>query len=118
MLAVLADPSLFDDLALMRDTSEIASISSTEHFILAAPAEALPQIEAALRARAIPTQALPFGYAFHSRWIDPAGARDRHVSVSRTVAAQARLVGKHSGADDSGHVGPFVSRCTRPHATW
>ncbi|MEM6846528.1 MAG: hypothetical protein AAF580_00430 [Pseudomonadota bacterium] len=75
MLAVLADPKLYDDLAVLRDTSEIASINSNEHFILAVPAEGLPELEAVFRARSIPAHALPVGYAFHSRWIDPARAR-------------------------------------------
>ncbi|MEM9971941.1 MAG: acyltransferase domain-containing protein [Pseudomonadota bacterium] len=72
MLAVLANPNLFDELAVLRDTSEIVSINSAGHFVLAAPAEALPELEAVFRARSIPMQALPVGYAFHSRWIDPA----------------------------------------------
>lgn len=72
MVAVLAPAALHHDIALLRERSEIAGITSPNHFILAAPADDLAAIEAELRRRELIFQRLPVPYAFHSRFIDPA----------------------------------------------
>lgn len=74
MVAVLADPHLYLNEPDLHERADLAGISTAQHFVLAAPAEALPHITRWLSRRDIAWQALPVSQAFHSRWID--GARE------------------------------------------
>jgi acyl transferase domain-containing protein len=71
MIAVLADPALFDE---FRDSSELAAVNFSSHFVLTARAQELSAIEGELKRRSIGHQRLPVSFAFHSRWIDEAKA--------------------------------------------
>lgn len=73
MIAVLAPPTLHRQVALLADRTEIAGINAAQHFVLACPAEELAAVEAELKRREIVFQRLPVPFAFHSRWIEPAG---------------------------------------------
>jgi malonyl CoA-acyl carrier protein transacylase len=77
MIAVLADPALFDRLGL-REYGELAALNFHSHFAIAAPIERLPTLESILRKENVTFQTLDVSYAFHSKWIDPAqtGLRD------------------------------------------
>ena len=86
MIAVLAPPALWHESPALAQNSEIGGISSDGHFVLSAPAGALVPIEAELRARAVAFQRLPVGFAFHSRWIDPAAQACRAADAGLRFA--------------------------------
>jgi bacillaene synthase trans-acting acyltransferase len=69
MIAVLADPVLYDEDFLKRH-SALAGINFASHFVVAAIE--LEAIEAELRRRNVTFQRLPVSFAFHSQWIDEA----------------------------------------------
>lgn len=73
MLAVLADPALFEEDFIQRH-SELAGVNFASHFVISATRPALPEIEARLAQRAVIHQRLPVSFAFHSKWIDAAQA--------------------------------------------
>lgn len=87
MVAALAPPALWREEPELAQNSEIAGISSNGHFVLSAPAGGLETIEAALRARSVAFQRLPVGFAFHSRWIDPAAEACRAASAGLRLVA-------------------------------
>jgi bacillaene synthase trans-acting acyltransferase len=71
MLAVLADPALFEE-EFLRQSSELAAVNFATHFVISSTPERLATIEAVLSRRNITHQRLPVSFAFHSRWIDEA----------------------------------------------
>ncbi|HKX31127.1 MAG TPA: acyltransferase domain-containing protein [Blastocatellia bacterium] len=73
MIAVLAEPRLYDDSDLHRYSS-LAAINFDSHFVVAAPAGQVAEIERILRDRRATFQRLPVSFAFHSPWIDAAEA--------------------------------------------
>lgn len=74
MIAVLAAPTLYRE-DFLRDHSELAAINFDSHFVVSAPAANLAMIEQELNQRGITNQRLAVSFAFHSRWIDAAGAQ-------------------------------------------
>lgn len=74
MVAVLADPQLYLNAPELHEHADLAGISSATHFVVAAPAQALPGITGWLAQQNVASQVLPVSQAFHSRWID--GARE------------------------------------------
>lgn len=74
MIAVLADPSLYDE-DFLKQRSEMAGINFNGHFAVAAPHRELAAIEAALKQRGVTHQRLAVSFAFHSRWVESAQAR-------------------------------------------
>lgn len=82
MTAILADPALFQEEFLCRQ-SELAAINFSSHFVVSAPRAELGEIEAVLKARNIGHLRLPVSYPFHSQWID--GARDSFMAFAQTV---------------------------------
>jgi bacillaene synthase trans-acting acyltransferase len=89
MIAVLANAALFDE-DFFRERSELAAVNFSTHFVVSAPRERLPEIEAELQRRNVVYQRLAVSQAFHSRWIDP--ARQAFAAISReTVFRQARI---------------------------
>ncbi|MFN3460892.1 MAG: acyltransferase domain-containing protein [Oceanibaculum sp.] len=87
MIAVLAPPALWHEMPVLARDSEVAGISAGGHFVLSAPAGALAPVEAELRARSVAFQRLPVGFAFHSRWIDPAAEACRAADAGLRLAA-------------------------------
>lgn len=73
MIAVLADPVLFEQ-EFLRARCELAAVNFATHFVVSTPREQIAEVEAGLKARQVAFKRLPVGYAFHSRWIDPAQA--------------------------------------------
>lgn len=73
MLAVLADPMLYDEDFLSTKT-EMAGVNFSSHFVVSAQQAQFPAIEACLREREVTYQRLPVSFAFHSQWIDEARA--------------------------------------------
>lgn len=71
MLAVLASPSLYQVSDELMGGSEIASITSGNHFVLSMPETKRQDIERCLSRHKAPYQFLPVSRAYHSRWIDP-----------------------------------------------
>jgi acyl transferase domain-containing protein len=69
MIAILADPSLYEEDFLQR-RSALAGINFSTHFAVSAFHAELDGIEAALRQRGITYQRLAVSYAFHSERID------------------------------------------------
>jgi bacillaene synthase trans-acting acyltransferase len=81
MIAVLADPALFAEDFLSRN-SELAGINFSSHFAVSAKHRHLAAIETGLRERDIAHQRLPVTFAFHSRWIDEAQDSFEHFMRS------------------------------------
>jgi acyl transferase domain-containing protein len=71
MIAVLADPRLYEDAGLHR-YCDLAAINFDSHFVIAAPAGQVADIENILRDKRVTYQKLPVSFAFHSQWIDAA----------------------------------------------
>jgi malonyl CoA-acyl carrier protein transacylase len=82
MIAVLADPALFEE-EFLSGRGELAAVNFSSHFVVSARKAELAEIEAALRKRNIEYQRLPVSFPFHSRWIDRAKAP--FESFMRTV---------------------------------
>lgn len=74
MLAILADPSLYDEGVLHR-RSEMAGINFNTHFAVSAAPADLDAIESDLKHRGVSHQRLPVSFAFHSSRVDKARAR-------------------------------------------
>ena len=72
MLAILYDPSLYQETPLLRDNSELVSINFSLHFVISGLSAPLQIIEEFLKERQINFQELPVTRAFHSSFIDPA----------------------------------------------
>jgi bacillaene synthase trans-acting acyltransferase len=73
MIAVLADPALFAE-DFLSSRSELAAVSFSSHFVVAARQTELAGIEASLKISNVGHQRLPVAFPFHSRWIDQAKA--------------------------------------------
>jgi trans-AT polyketide synthase/acyltransferase/oxidoreductase domain-containing protein len=73
MLTILHPPSLYDQTPLLHNHTELAAVNFSSHFVVSGTKEALTEIERFLKKRDIVFQYLPVSYAFHSRWIEPAG---------------------------------------------
>jgi trans-AT polyketide synthase/acyltransferase/oxidoreductase domain-containing protein len=73
MLTILHDPSLYHETPLLHGFTELAGINYNDHFVVSGKNEALIEIQHFLKERDIVFQLLPVSYAFHSRWIEPAG---------------------------------------------
>lgn len=82
MIAVLAEPILFEESFLCRH-SEMVGINLNNHFAVAAPQHELDGIEAELRRRGVIHQRLAVSFAFHSRWVD--NAREQFVAFMGSV---------------------------------
>lgn len=72
MLAVLANPALFDQMPWLYQQSTLAGVNFDKHFVISAGVRALSDIEQTLKQLAITQAMLPVSYAFHSPLIDPA----------------------------------------------
>lgn len=73
MIAVMAAPERYLD-APLRDLCELAAVNFAGHSVVALPETHRERVEGLLRARQLVFQRLDVPYAFHSRWVDPAGA--------------------------------------------
>jgi acyl transferase domain-containing protein len=71
MVAVLANPTMYGQ-SFLCEKSELAAVNFASHFVVAATAGRLAEIEASLRKQGLAHQRLPVAFAFHSRWIDQA----------------------------------------------
>jgi bacillaene synthase trans-acting acyltransferase len=79
MVAVLADRSHFETCSLDR-YSDLAAENFDSHFVVSAPETYVREIEDVLRGRQITFQKLAVGFAYHSRWIEPArGQFQQHM---------------------------------------
>lgn len=75
MIAVLAPPELYQRNTELRERCDIAAINFSSHFVVAAPADRLAQIERFLCDRQIVFHRLAVRRPFHSRWIESAKQR-------------------------------------------
>lgn len=73
MLAILAEPALFD-LPELCSRSELAALNFSGHFAVAGLEHNLVAIERFLSAEGVIHQRVPVSHAFHSQWIDAAHA--------------------------------------------
>jgi bacillaene synthase trans-acting acyltransferase len=83
MVAVLADPSLYNE-DFLHERSEMAGVNFSSHFAVSATQTALDAIESALKLRGLIHQRLAVSFAFHSRWIE--SARERFTSFMRSLS--------------------------------
>jgi bacillaene synthase trans-acting acyltransferase len=82
MIAILADPAMFDE-EFLSAHSELAAVNFSSHFVVAARQAELAGIEAVLKKSSVTHQRLPVSFPFHSRWIDEAKAP--FVSFMRSI---------------------------------
>jgi len=82
MIAILADPSLYDE-SFLNERSEMAGVNFHSHFAVSAARADLDAIESALTQRNVTHQRLAVSFAFHSRWIE--NARERFSSFMRAI---------------------------------
>jgi bacillaene synthase trans-acting acyltransferase len=82
MIAILADPALFEE-DFLSAHSELAAVNFSSHFVVAARKGELAGIEAALKKSSVTHQRLPVSFPFHSHWIDEAKAP--FVSFMQTI---------------------------------
>ncbi|UXY16197.1 acyltransferase domain-containing protein [Chitiniphilus purpureus] len=82
MIAVLADPALYDE-DFLYTRSEMAGINFSSHFAVSAAQCELPPIEAALKQRNVTYQRLAVSFAYHSRWIE--GAEAQFAEFMRSI---------------------------------
>ncbi|HLP61457.1 MAG TPA: acyltransferase domain-containing protein, partial [Candidatus Deferrimicrobium sp.] len=73
MMTILHDASLYRKHPLLRENIELAAVNYRGHFVISGKKEILEEIQAFLKKEGITCQRLPVSFAFHSRWIDPAG---------------------------------------------
>jgi acyl transferase domain-containing protein len=74
MMAILDNPTLFDQASWLYQRSILAGVNFDKHFVISADLRELSDIQQALKQLSILTAVLPVSYAFHSRLIDPAQA--------------------------------------------
>ncbi|RZL00029.1 MAG: acyltransferase domain-containing protein, partial [Rubrivivax sp.] len=72
MIAVLASPTLYQQLPALHENAELAAVNFDNHFVVAMPLAVVDQVEAALKRSEAVFQRMAVSRAFHSRWIDPA----------------------------------------------
>ena len=75
IIAILAEPALYEGEPFLHAHSEMAGVNFDKHFAVAAGQLDLDAIEAELKRRGIAHQRLAVSFAFHSRWIDNAQAQ-------------------------------------------
>ncbi len=85
MLAVLAPPALHAEAGLAAHC-DIAAYNFPSHFVVSAAVQQLALVEAMLTERGVVHQRVPVGYAFHSRWFDP--ARQACLRIFSNMAAR------------------------------
>ncbi|MDC8758417.1 acyltransferase domain-containing protein [Janthinobacterium fluminis] len=87
IIAVLAEPRLYEDSDFLQARAEVAGRNFAAHFLLAAPGDNLPAIESFLARAGVTHQLLPVQYPFHARWIEP--IRDVVIAASGTGRLRA-----------------------------
>ncbi|MCP4137977.1 MAG: acyltransferase domain-containing protein [bacterium] len=75
MLAILNDPNIYYEHAVLYKNSELSAINCSEHFTVSGDNEGLKKIELFLKENKIAYQDLNVSYAFHSSHIDPVKSR-------------------------------------------
>jgi bacillaene synthase trans-acting acyltransferase len=71
MIAILADPRLYDE-EFLRSACDCAAVNFSSHFVVSAPLPQCTDIQHRLSALDIPWHRLAVSHAFHSRWMDQA----------------------------------------------
>ena len=84
IIAILAEPALYEDEPFLHAHSEMAGVNFDRHFAVAAGQSDLDAIESELKRRGVTHQRLAVSFAFHSRWID--NAQDRFCTFMRTLS--------------------------------
>lgn len=85
MLAVLASPTLFDEVEDLQAYSALAAINYANHFILSGLERGLRKVEKVLKNRQIVCQRLPVPFGFHSPAIDAAAAAFNAYCSTQTI---------------------------------
>lgn len=89
MIAILANPKLHQN-PVLQSRSVIAAYNFEKHFVVAAKAGDLDEIEAFLKQQSLIFQRLPAQFAFHSHWIDEVGA-DARAHLASVPLQPARI---------------------------
>lgn len=87
VVAVIADPMLYDQVDVLRNKTEVAFINKETHFVIAG---SLPQVEEAvqyLKANGIVHQRLAVSHGFHSYNLDAAYHSFRNILQSKSFNA-------------------------------
>ncbi|TCS93655.1 acyltransferase domain-containing protein [Hazenella coriacea] len=72
MIAIIDNPSLYDETPQLFENSELTSINYRSHFVISGDHKALQLVLQFLKENNIIHQLLPVSYGFHSSLIDPA----------------------------------------------
>ncbi|QFQ28665.1 ACP S-malonyltransferase [Bacillus thuringiensis] len=105
MLAVLGNPSLYEDDQQLKMECEIASITGDTHFVLSGLTRNIETIKHRLATKSIITQTLPVRFAFHSSWIDSAAEQ-------LNVSTQTKTLGPSQTRFLSSRYGKFIEAVT------
>ncbi|WP_429932781.1 ACP S-malonyltransferase [Agrobacterium vitis] len=89
MLAILANRSLYEQESVLHSATEIAGVSSANHFIVSGRNDSLREATRFLLARNIPHQMVPVRHAFHSRLMDSFETEFRNKFKGFTFAKAA-----------------------------
>lgn len=83
MIAVLADPMLYDE-EFLNERSAMAGVNFGSHFAVSAAQTDLDMIESCLKQRRVTHQRLAVSFAFHSQWIE--NAQEQFASFMRLIS--------------------------------
>lgn len=78
IVVVFGNPSLYEDVEIIKKMSNIATINSENHFAIAGIRKNFKEIFDYFKAKDIMYQILPVSHGFHSRGIDPASESFQH----------------------------------------
>lgn len=85
MLAIIHDFSLFQEISLIYDNCELASINSDSHFVISGETAKLKAIEGFLNSKSIACILLPVYHPFHSSLTDSAASRYLNFSKNKVL---------------------------------
>ncbi|MFF2651025.1 acyltransferase domain-containing protein [Streptomyces sp. NPDC058045] len=84
MLAVLGDPRLYEELPILHQHTEVASVNHDGHFVLSGAPQGLERAAAALKERGLMAVPLPVSKAFHSSALD--SVREEITALAESFA--------------------------------
>ena len=84
MIAIMAGPDLYQRIQTLKESSEIASINSADHFVVSVHAKNVNKVTDSLRDKEILYQSLPVKQGFHSSLIDSVANEYQQLAASIT----------------------------------
>lgn len=89
MIAVLDDPRVYRENALLRENTELAAVNLDCHFVLSCHSDRFARVEGFLRAGDITYEVLPVAFGFHSSLMNSAESACKEVVRGRLARPPA-----------------------------